>query len=44
MHRYNEQTVAKVRTDYPHTLQRKYEAEIERQQLIVDSNEYNFAN
>lgn len=40
MHRYNEQTVAKVRTDYPHTLQRKYEAEIERQQLIVDSNEY----
>ncbi|MBD5638193.1 BREX-1 system adenine-specific DNA-methyltransferase PglX [Clostridium botulinum] len=40
MHRYNEQTVAKVRTDYLHTLQRKYEAEIERQQLIVDSGEY----
>ena len=40
MHRYNEQTVAKVRTDYLHTLQRKYEAEIERQQLIVDSEEY----
>ena len=40
MHRYNEQTVAKVRTDYLHTLQRKYEAEIQRQQLIVDSDEY----
>ncbi len=40
MHRYNEQTVAKVRTDYLHTLQRKYEGEIERQQLIVDSEEY----
>ncbi|MBC2457312.1 BREX-1 system adenine-specific DNA-methyltransferase PglX [Clostridium beijerinckii] len=40
MHRYNEQTVAKVRTDYLHTLQRKYEAEIQRQQLIVDSEEY----
>lgn len=39
MHRYNNQTVAKVRTDYLHTLQRKYEAEINRQQLIVDSNE-----
>ena len=40
MHRYNEQTVAKVRTDYLHTLQRKYETEIQRQQLIVDSQEY----
>ncbi|KOC50787.1 BREX-1 system adenine-specific DNA-methyltransferase PglX [Clostridium botulinum] len=40
MHRYNEQTVARVRTDYLHTLQRKYEAEMERQQLIVDSGEY----
>jgi hypothetical protein len=40
MHRYNEQTVAKVRTDYLHTLQRKYEAEIQRQQLVVDSEEY----
>lgn len=40
MHRYNEQTVSKVRTDYLHTLQRKYEAEIQRQQLIVDSEEY----
>lgn len=40
MHRYNEQTVAKVRTDYLHTLQRKYEAEINRLQLVVDSEEY----
>lgn len=39
MHRYNEQTVAKVRTDYLHTLQRKYEAEINRLQLVVDSEE-----
>ena len=40
MHRYNEQTVAKVRTDYIHTLQRKYEAEINRLQLVIDSEEY----
>ncbi|MDU5721088.1 MAG: BREX-1 system adenine-specific DNA-methyltransferase PglX [Clostridium butyricum] len=39
MHRYNDQTVAKVRTDYLHTLQRKYEAEINRQQLVVDSSD-----
>jgi len=40
MHRYNDQTIAKVRTDYLHTLQRKYEAEINRLQLVVDSEEY----
>ena len=40
MHRYNDQTVAKVRTEYLHTLQRKYEAEIERLKLIIDSEEY----
>ncbi len=40
MHRYDEQTVAKVRTDYLHTLQRKYESEINRLQLVVDSDEY----
>lgn len=40
MHRYNEQTVAKVRTDYIHTLQRKYESEINRLTLVVDSEEY----
>ena len=39
MHRYNDQTIAKVRTDYLHTLQRKYEAEINRQQLVVDSGD-----
>ncbi|WP_286910865.1 BREX-1 system adenine-specific DNA-methyltransferase PglX [Clostridium sp. UBA1652] len=40
MHRYNDQTVAKVRTEYLHTLQRKYESEINRLQLVVDSEEY----
>jgi hypothetical protein len=40
MHRYNDQTVAKVRTDYLHTLQRKYEGEISRLQLVADSEEY----
>ncbi|MGL5765834.1 MAG: BREX-1 system adenine-specific DNA-methyltransferase PglX, partial [Sarcina sp.] len=40
MHRYNKQTVAKVRTDYIHTLQRKYESEINRLTLVVDSEEY----
>lgn len=39
MHRYNDQTVAKVRTDYLHVLQRKYEAEINRQQLVIDSGD-----
>ena len=39
MHRYDEQTVAKVRTDYLHTLQRKYESEIERLKLTMDSSE-----
>ncbi|MEG1254467.1 BREX-1 system adenine-specific DNA-methyltransferase PglX [Clostridium sp.] len=40
MHRYNDQTVAKVRTDYLHTLQRKYEGAINRLQLVADSEEY----
>ena len=40
MHRYNEQTVAKVRTDYLHNLQKKYEAEVKRLQLVVDSTDY----
>ncbi|WP_404989138.1 BREX-1 system adenine-specific DNA-methyltransferase PglX [Clostridium culturomicium] len=40
MHRYNDQTIAKVRTEYLHTLQRKYEAEINRLQLVADSDEY----
>ncbi|MBU5317589.1 BREX-1 system adenine-specific DNA-methyltransferase PglX [Clostridium bornimense] len=42
MHRYDEQTVAKVRTDYLHPLQRKYEAEINRLLLVVDSDEYSY--
>ena len=40
MHRYNDQTIAKVRTDYLHTLQRKYEAQLNNLKLIVDSEEY----
>lgn len=38
MHRYDEGTVAKVRTDYLHLLQRKYEAEIKRLEMIMDSD------
>ena len=37
MHRYNESTVAKIRTDYLHSLQRKYEAEILRLQSVAES-------
>lgn len=36
MHRYNESTVAKLRTDYLHSLQRKYEAEILRLQTVAE--------
>lgn len=39
MHRYNEQTIAKVRTEYLHILQRKYEAEINRLKLVVDAED-----
>lgn len=38
MHRYNESTVAKVRTDYLHVLQKKYEAEMKRLDLIIESD------
>ncbi|MFF2444527.1 BREX-1 system adenine-specific DNA-methyltransferase PglX [Priestia megaterium] len=38
MHRYDESTVAKVRTDYLHLLQRKYEAEMNRQDVVIDSD------
>jgi type II restriction/modification system DNA methylase subunit YeeA len=38
MHRYDVGTVAKVRTDYLHTLQRKYEAEMSRLDLIMESD------
>ena len=36
MHRYNEDIVAKVRTDYLHPLQRKYEAELERLDYLIN--------
>lgn len=38
MHRYDVGTVAEVRTDYLHTLQRKYEAEIARRDVILESD------
>ncbi len=38
MHRYDQSTVAKVRTDYLHKLQRKYEAEVKRLGVLIDSN------
>ncbi|CAM4169448.1 restriction endonuclease [Bacillus manliponensis] len=38
MHRYDESTIAQVRTDYLHTLQRKYEAEMNRQDMIIDGD------
>lgn len=38
MHRYNEGTVAKVRTDYLHELQRKYEQEISVLDITINSD------
>ena len=38
MHRYDVGTVAKIRTDYLHTLQRKYESEMSRLDLIQESD------
>jgi len=38
MHRYDLGTVAQVRTDYLHTLQRKYEAEIARRDVLLESD------
>ncbi|HFJ9377290.1 BREX-1 system adenine-specific DNA-methyltransferase PglX [Bacillus paranthracis] len=38
MHRYNVGTVAEVRTEYLHTLQRKYEAEIARRDVLLESD------
>ena len=38
MHRYDEFTVARVRTDYLHKLQKSYEAEIKRLDIVIDSN------
>ncbi|MCQ6266317.1 BREX-1 system adenine-specific DNA-methyltransferase PglX [Fictibacillus sp. WQ 8-8] len=38
MHRYDVGAVARVRTDYLHTLQRKYEAEMSRIDLLLESD------
>lgn len=38
MHRYDEFTVARVRTDYLHRLQRAYEAEARRLEILIDSD------
>ncbi|HDX9577016.1 TPA: BREX-1 system adenine-specific DNA-methyltransferase PglX [Bacillus pseudomycoides] len=38
MHRYDVGTVAQVRTDYLHTLQRKYEAEMTRRDVLLESD------
>ncbi|OBR91570.1 hypothetical protein CLRAG_29340 [Clostridium ragsdalei P11] len=37
MHRYDVGTVARVRTDYLHLLQRKYEAEVNRLDMIMEN-------
>jgi type II restriction/modification system DNA methylase subunit YeeA len=38
MHRYDVGTVARVRTDYLHLLQRKYEAEVNRLDIIIENS------
>jgi type II restriction/modification system DNA methylase subunit YeeA len=38
MHRYDSSTVARVRTDYLHSLQKKYEAEINHLDILIDSD------
>ncbi len=38
IHRYDEFTVARVRTDYLHRLQRAYEAEARRLEALIDSD------
>lgn len=40
-HRYDSSTVAKLRTEYVHTMQRKYEDELSRLELVKNSQEYN---
>ena len=41
LHRYDKYTVARLRTDYLHTLQRKYDAEIKRLELLSAETEDN---
>ncbi|AZR71954.1 restriction endonuclease [Anoxybacter fermentans] len=38
MHRYDPSTIARVRTDYLHRLQKKYEAEIKHLDILIDSD------
>lgn len=38
MHRYDIGNMARVRTDYLHLLQRKYEAEVNRLDMVIESN------
>ncbi len=38
MHRYDIGTVARVRTDYLHLLQRKYEAEVNRLDMVMENS------
>ncbi|WIV13282.1 BREX-1 system adenine-specific DNA-methyltransferase PglX [Proteiniborus sp. MB09-C3] len=38
MHRYDLSTVARVRTDYLHKLQKMYEAEVRRLDILIESN------
>lgn len=38
MHRYDIGTVARVRTDYLHILQRKYEAEVNRLDMVMENS------
>ncbi|WP_352404439.1 BREX-1 system adenine-specific DNA-methyltransferase PglX, partial [Sporanaerobacter acetigenes] len=38
MHRYDVSTVARVRTDYLHKLQKKYEAEVKRLDILINSD------
>lgn len=38
MHRYDASTVARVRTDYLHKLQKKYEAEVRRLGILLESD------
>jgi len=39
LHRYDKYTIARVRTDYLHPLQRKYEAEIKRYEVLATTTD-----
>lgn len=39
LHRYDKYTIARVRTDYLHPLQRKYEAEIKRLEMLATTTD-----